>query len=217
MKGADRKRWELTVAEGQGSARESVAERSPRQTLDHRKTKRQRGRVRATSVLANAKSEDHQDASSRAAWREGKAHVLTQGDLFGESQGGVSRGHSSVEATRKRGGAKGRRNDCKATRESVYRAQPAPNVSRPKRRTRDPRHELFPPRWCSHLKRRGEWHSGQHAAPREQASDAGGTTSRYKLRIVSNRRMRKTACPVVWEPWRAQIPSGRPDRSKRSA
>ena len=126
MKGADRKRWELTVAEGQGSARESVAERSPRQTLDHRKTKRQRGRVRATSVLANAKSQDHQDGSGRAGWREGKAHVLTQGDLFGESQGGVSRGHSSVEAVRKHGGAKGRRNDCKATREPVSRAQPAP-------------------------------------------------------------------------------------------
>lgn len=126
MKGTDRKRWELTVAERQGSGRETVAERSRRQTLDHRNTKRQRGRMRATSVLANAKSNAHQDASSKAAWHEGKAHVLTQGDLFCESGTGVSRGRSSDEAARKHGGAKGRRNDCKATREPVNRAKSAP-------------------------------------------------------------------------------------------
>jgi hypothetical protein len=123
MKGTDRKRWELTVAEGQGSGREAVAERSPRQTLDHRNTKGQRGSERATSVRANAKSEDHQDVLSRGPWPEGKAHVLTQGDLLGESQTGVSRGHSSDESRRKTAGAKGRRNDCKATREPVTRAQ----------------------------------------------------------------------------------------------
>jgi hypothetical protein len=123
MKGADRKRWELTVAERQGSGRETVAESSRRQTPDHRNTKRQRGRMRATSVRGNAKSKDHQDASSRAAWHGGKAHVLTQGDLFCESRTGVSRGHSSVDAARKHGGAKGRRNDCKATREPVNRVK----------------------------------------------------------------------------------------------
>src|SRR5204863_4494451 len=111
MKGADRRRWESTVAEGQGSGREAVAERSPRQTSDHRNTKRQGGRMRATSVLANAKSKAHQDASSKAAWPGWKAHVLTQGDLLeSESErAGVSRGHSSEEAERKPGGAKGRR------------------------------------------------------------------------------------------------------------
>ena len=41
--------------------------------------------MRATSVLANAKSKAHQDASSKAAWPGWKAHVLTQGDLL-ESQ-----------------------------------------------------------------------------------------------------------------------------------
>ena len=75
--------------------------------------------MRATSVLANAKSKDHQDASSRGSWHEGKAHVLTQGDLSGESQTEVSRGRSSDDAQRKLGGAKDRRNDCKATRASV--------------------------------------------------------------------------------------------------
>jgi len=123
MKGADRKRWELTVAERQGSGRETVAERSRRRTLDHRNTKRQRGRMRATSVLANAKSEAHQDASSRAAWHERKAHVLTQGDLRCESAPGVSRGRSSKEAVRKHSGAKGRRADCKATGGPVNRVK----------------------------------------------------------------------------------------------
>jgi len=131
MKGTDRKRWELTVAKRQGSARESVAERSRRQNPDRRNTKRQRGRMRATSVLANAKSKTHQDASSRAARPGEKAHVLTQGDLLGESTTGVSRGHSSDDAARKHGGAKGRRNDCKATRESVKRAKLAqPSTAR---------------------------------------------------------------------------------------
>src|SRR5216117_2311695 len=120
---------ELTVAKRQGSGREAVAERSRRQTLDHRNTKRQGGRMRATSVRVNAKSKFHQDASSRAAWHEGKAHVLTQGDLLCESTAGVSRGHSSVEAERKHCGAKGRRIDCKATREPVKEDQESPNVS----------------------------------------------------------------------------------------
>jgi hypothetical protein len=145
MKGADRKRWKLTVAKRQGSGRETVAERSRRQTLDHRNTKSQRGRMRATSVLANAKSKDHQDASSRTegrgsqplgcpagvravgrpeaiSWHEGTAHVLTQGDLRCESNAEVSRGHSSDDAVRKHSGAKGRRNESKATREPVNRA-----------------------------------------------------------------------------------------------
>jgi hypothetical protein len=128
---------ELTVAKRQGSGRETVAERSRRQTLDHRNTKRQGGRMRATSVRVNAKSKVHQDASSRAAWREEKAHVFTQGDLLCESTAGVSRGHSSVEAVRKHGGAKGRRNDCKATREPVNRKT---NAQTSAARGGEPRH-----------------------------------------------------------------------------
>lgn len=123
MKGTDRQRWELTVAKRQGSGREAVAERSRRQRPDHRNTKRQRGRMRATSVLVNAKSKAHQGASGRAAWRGLKVPVLTQGDLTRQSGPGVSRGHSSVEAVRKHGGAKGRRNHCKATQEPVNRVQ----------------------------------------------------------------------------------------------
>jgi hypothetical protein len=138
MKGADRERWELTVAERQGSGREAVAERSRRRTLDYRNTKRQRGWMRATSERAYAKSKAHQDASSRAAWREGTAHVLTQGDLFCESRRGVSRGHSSDEAVRKHGGAKGRRNESKATREPVSRAKEARTSAGRSEHTRHP-------------------------------------------------------------------------------
>jgi hypothetical protein len=90
---------ESTVAKEQGSGREAVAERSSRQRSDHRNTKRQRGRVWATSVLANAKSKIHQDTSSKAAWPGGKVHVLTQGDLLiARARAGVSRGHSSEDA-----------------------------------------------------------------------------------------------------------------------
>ena len=124
MKGADRRRWESTVAKRQGSGREAVAERSPRQSPDHRNTKRQRGRVRATSVRVNAKSQTHQDASSRAAWHGTKEPVLTQGDLTCENGPGVSRGRSSDEAMRKHGGTKGRRRHCQATQGTVNRAKP---------------------------------------------------------------------------------------------
>src|SRR6187431_3293571 len=91
----------VTVAEPQGDAREGGAERSGRQTCDHRNTNRQRGRLWAASVLANAKPKAHQDTASRAGWPAGKVQALTRGDLRGASPGGVSRGHSSVENRRK--------------------------------------------------------------------------------------------------------------------
>lgn len=114
---------ESTVVERQGGNREVEAERSRRQTFDPRKTKRQRGRVRATSVLGNAKSEAIKGASGRAAGRGRKGYVLTRGDLLGESLAEVSRGRSSVESPGNREGAKGRRNESKATGESVDRQE----------------------------------------------------------------------------------------------
>ena len=45
----------------------------------------------------------------RVSGRAPKANTLTQGDLRGESPAEVSRGHSSVDAGRKTGGAKDRR------------------------------------------------------------------------------------------------------------
>lgn len=98
----------VTVAKPQVRGREAQDERSGRQTRDHRNTNWQRGRVRAASVRVNAKPNPPQDAPGRARWPARKVQALTWGDLSRESEGEVSKGRSSVEASRKRGGAKGR-------------------------------------------------------------------------------------------------------------
>src|SRR6185503_12718983 len=76
MQGTDRRRWKSTVAGGQGSGRESVAERSPRPTLDHRNTKRQRGRTPAASVLGNTKPKIHQRLQVESRGARGKFMLL---------------------------------------------------------------------------------------------------------------------------------------------
>ena len=130
---------EVTVAERQGSGREAVAERSRRQTSDHRNTNWQRGRAWATSVLANAKSRVHQDTSCRARWHGGRVEVITRGDLLCEGIGEVSRGRSSDETCRKPGGAKGRRNQpVVALRSIVSRGKELPG--RQQTVVRIPRH-----------------------------------------------------------------------------
>lgn len=116
----------VTVAEPQGGRREVGAERSGMQTFDRRNTNRQRGRMRAASVLGNAKPQTHQDASSRVGRHEGTVYVLTQGDLPSESGAEVSRGHSSDEAARKRRRAKDPRNDGQAPCHPVSGANQAP-------------------------------------------------------------------------------------------
>jgi len=90
----------VTVAEPQGDAREGGAERSGRQTCDHRNTNRQRGRRWAASVRPNTKPETHQDTAGRAGWRAGRVQVLTRGGLPRESAGGVSSGHSNRSKSR---------------------------------------------------------------------------------------------------------------------
>jgi hypothetical protein len=99
-----------TVAQPQGDAREGGAERSGEQNRDHRNTNRQRGRLWAASVPANAKPNPRQDTASIAGWDAETVQVLTRGGLAGESKRGVSRGRSSVESRPKPAGAKGRRN-----------------------------------------------------------------------------------------------------------
>ena len=62
------------------------------------------------SVLGNAKSKSHRKAHQVEPDGTGRKFIhLTRGDLWRESARGVSRGHSSEEACRKAGGAKGRR------------------------------------------------------------------------------------------------------------
>ena len=121
----------VTVAKQQGSGREAVAERSWRQKSDRRNTNWQRGRAWATSVLANAKSEDHPDTQGRARRRGLKVQVLTRGDLFLEKGGEVSRGRSSKESPRKREGAKGRRSHGKAL-QSIVRGANKPQRQQPR-------------------------------------------------------------------------------------
>jgi len=115
----------VTVAKPQVRGREAQDERSGRQTCDHRKTNRQRGRVRAASVPLTTKPKTHQDAPGRVGWRAGKVLVLTRGDFLRESAGEVSRGRSSEEALRKQGRAKGQSTNersltdsCRARRET---------------------------------------------------------------------------------------------------
>lgn len=111
-----------TVAEPQVRGREAQDERSGRQIHDHRNTNRQRGRVRAASVLANAKPKTHPDAPGRAGWHVGKVQVLTRGDLLRESAGEVSRGRSSVKAGHE-AGAKGRSNQLRAQPTALQRGK----------------------------------------------------------------------------------------------
>ena len=171
-----------TVAEPQGDAREGGAERagaqrrqpaagSPkgerseatgRQTRDHRNTNRQRGRQWAISVLANAKSNPHQDTASRAGWPEGKVKVLTRGDLSCGGTGGVSIGRSSVESHRKAAGAKDRRNQQQRSTEHCVTGLTTPG----RQQTTAARLALREPdplKRCSRCTRSGERNTRRHA------------------------------------------------------
>lgn len=91
-------------------AARSVGERSGMQKDSRRKTNRQRGSVRAMSVLVDAKSKSHRKTYEvEPGDVAGKFTYLTRGDLHRESGGEVSRGRSSEENRRKPGGAKGQR------------------------------------------------------------------------------------------------------------
>jgi hypothetical protein len=165
----------VTVAEPQGDAREGGAERSGRQTCDHRNTNRQRGRLRAASVLANTKPEVHQDAACRAGWHAGKVQALTRGDLLRESTGGVSRSHSSREQSRGPGTVRltklRYRNtpSCEGPKETAAALYGAlcHGAKQPVRQqvpaARPALSEPVPSRRCSRRKREGEWNSRAHA------------------------------------------------------
>lgn len=163
-----------TVAEPQGDAREGGAERSGRQTRDRRNTNRQRGRQWATSVLANAKSNPHQDTASRVGRHAGKVQVLTRGGLSRESGAGVSRGRSSRERSRGLGArlnietgtlpsAKGQRNQQQRSMEHCGTGRNTPGRQQPAVSNHEALREPSTPRWCSHLKRRGARNTRAHA------------------------------------------------------
>jgi hypothetical protein len=169
-----------TVAEPQGDARAGDtcaggAERSGRQNRDRRNTNRQRGRQWATSVLANTKSNPHQDTASRAGWHAGTVQVLTRGDLSGESLGEVSRGRSSKD--RSRGledarlnyetgtlrPAKGRRSQQQRSMAHCAIGQNTPRRQQAVVGNHETLREPSPAGRCSRRNRGGERNSGVHA------------------------------------------------------
>ena len=164
-----------TVAEPQGDAREGGAERSGRQTRDHRNTNRQRGRQWAASVLANTKPKSHQDTASIAGWHAGKVQVLTRGDLPSESAGEVSRGHSSEEKSRgleearlnyETGTlqlAKGRRNQQQRSMAHCTPGQDMPRRQQAEMGNHATLHEPSPTGRCSRRNRGGERNTGRYA------------------------------------------------------
>jgi hypothetical protein len=164
-----------TVAEPQGDAREGGAERSGRQTRDHRNTNRQRGRQWATSVLGNTKSNPHQDTASRAGWPAGKVQVLTRGDLPRESAREVSRGRSSKEWSRGLEEArlndetgtlrlvKGQRNQQQRSMAHCAIGQNTPRRQQAVVGNHDPLREPSPAGRCSRRNREGERNSEMHA------------------------------------------------------
>lgn len=105
-------------SESQGGFREGHRTKEGRSKgNDRRNTNRQRGRMRAISVLGNAKSNRHRKTHQvEPDGPEPRMFMhLTRGDLLCESRGEVSRGRSSEEACRKTGRAKGRRTTERAT------------------------------------------------------------------------------------------------------
>lgn len=107
-------------SESQGGFREELSTKEGRSKgNDLRNTNRQRGRMRAISVLGNAKSNSHRKTHQVEPDGTGPKIMfmhLTRGDLRCESGGEVSRGRSSEDARRKAGGAKGRRTNERATK-----------------------------------------------------------------------------------------------------
>jgi hypothetical protein len=107
-------------SESQGGNREELSMKEGRSKgNDRRNTNRQRGRMRAISVLGNAKSNRHRKTHQVEPDGTGPKKMfmhLTRGDLLRESAGEVSRGRSSEDARRKARGAKGRRTTERATK-----------------------------------------------------------------------------------------------------
>ena len=110
-------------SESQGGFREGLSTKEGRSKgNDRRNTNRQRGRMRAMSVLGNAKSNRHRKTHQVEPGGTGPNMFmhLTRGDLRRESGGEVSRGRSSEEDRRKAGGAKGRRTTERATKTGLH-------------------------------------------------------------------------------------------------
>lgn len=97
-------------SEPPGGGREADAESSGEQRDSRRNTNGPRGRTRVMSVRVHAKSYRHRKPCLVEPGGMDRKWVFLLGETSGaRAPGGVSRGHSSVDAERKLGGAKGRR------------------------------------------------------------------------------------------------------------
>lgn len=106
-------------SESQGGNREGLSTKEGRsKDNDRRNTNRQRGRMRAMSVLGNAKSNRHRKTHQVEpdGPESNRFMHLTRGGLPCENRGEVSRGRSSEESRGNTEGAKGRRTTERATK-----------------------------------------------------------------------------------------------------
>jgi hypothetical protein len=150
------------------------------------------------SVLGNAKSNRHRKTYQVESGDAGrKSWHLTRGDLPSERLGEVSRGHSSVE-TQETAWSEGpkepfTRREVSGVARTVFRNRQTQQL----RQLSVGRHGQV--RWIprgSHAAG-GQQHSGRNTA---RDSDKGGVSPLGGRKAArSNRRMRKTARPVVWE------------------
>lgn len=111
-------------SESQGGCREGLSTKEGRsEGNDRRNTNGQRGRMRAMSVLGNAKSNRHRKTHQVEPDGTGSKMFmhLTRGEPRRESGGEVSRGRSNEESRGNTGGVKGRRTTERATRPRLRR------------------------------------------------------------------------------------------------
>jgi hypothetical protein len=178
-------------SEGQGGCREALSTKEVRSKGTTVGTRTgSEAEMRAISVPGNAKSNRHRKTHQVEPDGAGRKFThLTRGDLPSESEGEVSRGRSSEESRGNPEGAKGRRMQ-KAKKVRASRV-----VSRDERA---PSETGFP--------------------MLDESQTCGGytreapglarcvKTARDSSHLLSNRRMRKTARPVVWKGHGAQSP-----------
>lgn len=155
-------------SESQGGFREELSTKEGRSKgNDRRNTNRQRGRMRAISVLENAKSNRHRKTHQVEPDGTGPKKMfmhLTRGDLRSESGGEVSRGRSSEEARRKAGRAKGRRTNERATKTGLHSDGKEMSETRRERQQRQ-----LP---ASANAAQGDWRVASKAGADSKSSDA---------------------------------------------
>ena len=178
-------------SEGQGGCREALSTKEVRSEGTTVGTRTgSEAAMRAMSVRENEKSHCHRKTHRVEPDGAGRKFMhLTRGDLPRESAGEVSRGRSSEDARLTAGRAKGRR------MQETRRGEGSRVVSR---NDRAPSETWFPGIG-------GRQGLVDPIRPRSRLARRPDST-RDSGFLKSNRRMRKTARPVVWKGHGAQSP-----------